>query len=89
MVFPYRGVYVTCCRVDAVAEANQVLFFNEAKVTISHPVGRWRDFSLVVAEPLLRELIPKEQLREEGSGLPRPAPRIDARTGTRGSSGTA
>ena len=32
MVFPYRGVYVRHLgRSDAVAEANQVLFFNKAE----------------------------------------------------------
>ena len=70
LVFPYRGVYVRHVgRVDAVAEANQVLFFNEAEgYRISHPVaGGDACLSLVIAEPLLRELIPKEQLREDGA----------------------
>jgi AraC-like DNA-binding protein len=70
LVFPYRGVYVRHVgRVDAVAEANQVLFFNEAEgYRISHPVaGGDACLSLVIAEPLLRELIPKEQLREGGA----------------------
>src|SRR4029079_16408207 len=40
LVFPYRGVYVRHVgRNDAVAEANQLLFFNEAEpYRISHPV---------------------------------------------------
>ncbi len=40
LVFPYRGVYVRHLgRNDAVAEANQVLFFNRAEgYRVSHPV---------------------------------------------------
>ena len=40
MVFPYRGVYVRHLGNDqAVAEANQVLFFNAAEgYRVSHPV---------------------------------------------------
>jgi AraC-like DNA-binding protein len=69
LVFPYRGVYVRHVgRNDAVAEANQVLFFNGAEgYRVSHPVeGGDACLSLAVAEPLLRELAPKEQLREGG-----------------------
>src|SRR5262249_36077284 len=41
LVFPYRGVYVRHIgRDDAVAEANQVLFFNAWEgYRISHPLG--------------------------------------------------
>src|ERR1041384_5345166 len=41
MVFPYRGVYVRHVgRSEAVAEANQVLFFNRGEgYQISHPVA--------------------------------------------------
>ena len=71
LVFPYRGVYVRHVgRHDAVAEANQVLFFNEAEgYRISHPVeGGDGCLSLAIDEPWLRELTPKE-LTREGSRL--------------------
>jgi AraC-like DNA-binding protein len=57
-------------RNDAVAEANQVLFFNQAEsYRISHPVeGGDACLSLAIGEPMLRELVPKEQVRE-GSAL--------------------
>ena len=40
LVFPYRGVFVRHVgRNDAVAEANQLQFFNEAEAyQVSHPV---------------------------------------------------
>jgi len=84
LVFPYRGVYVRHLgHDDAVAEANQVLFFNEAEgYRVSHPV-RGGDASLVVAigESLLRELTPKEQIREGGAlAFRRQRLRIDPRT---------
>src|SRR5882757_8666679 len=69
MVFPYRGVYVRHVgRSEAVAEANQVLFFNRAEsYQISHPVaGGDACLSLVVAEPARAELAsqePREQRR--------------------------
>jgi AraC-like DNA-binding protein len=71
LVFPYRGVYVRHLgRNDAVAEANQVLFFNEQEgYRVSHPVGGGdASLDLVVGEPLLRELAPAEQMRA-GSAL--------------------
>jgi AraC-like DNA-binding protein len=67
LVFPYRGVYVRHLgRHDAVAEANQVLFFNEAEgYRISHPVkGGDASLSLAIGQSSLRELAPKEYLRE-------------------------
>jgi AraC-like DNA-binding protein len=67
LVFPYRGVYVRHLGGnDAVAEANQVLFFNQAEsYRISHPVeGGDACLSLAISEAHLRELAPKEQLRE-------------------------
>lgn len=84
LVFPYRGVYVRHVgRDDAVAEANQMLFFNAAEgYRVSHPVGGG-DASLVVSisEPLLRELAPKGMIRE---GTPlrflHSQRRIDSRT---------
>jgi AraC-like DNA-binding protein len=69
MVFPYRGVYVRHVgRSDSVAEANQVLFFNESEsYRISHPVeGGDACISLTLGEPLLQELAPKEQVRPGG-----------------------
>ena len=59
LVFPYRGVYVRHVGNDqAVAEANQVLFFNAGEgYRVSHPVsGGDACLSLAISEPLLREL---------------------------------
>jgi len=70
LVFPYRGVYVRHLgRNDAVAEANQVLFFNAAEsYCVSHPVeGGDACLSLSIAEPVLRELAPKAQVNERGA----------------------
>lgn len=67
LVFPYRGVFVRHVgRHDAVAEANQVLSFNEAEsYRISHPVdGGDACLSLAIGDSLLRELAPAEQVRE-------------------------
>jgi len=52
LVFPYRGVYLRHVGGDqAVADANHVLFFNEAQgYRVSHPVTGG-DTSLVVSEP--------------------------------------
>ena len=84
LVFPYRGVYVRHLgRDDAVAEANQVLFFNHAEsYSVSHPVeGGDSSLDLAIDEPLLAELAPKEQLREGGAlAFRRQRLRIDART---------
>jgi AraC-like DNA-binding protein len=69
MVFPYRGVYVRHVgRSDSVAEANQVVFFNESEsYRISHPVdGGDACISLALGESLLREIAPKEHLRAAG-----------------------
>ncbi len=59
LVFPYRGVYVRHLGNDqAVAEANQVLFFNAAEgYQVSHPVqGGDASLTVVVSEPQLCEL---------------------------------
>ena len=51
--FPYRGVYVRHLGQDqAVAEANQVLFFNAAEgYQVSHPVpGGDASLTLVIGE---------------------------------------
>jgi AraC family transcriptional regulator len=66
LIFPYRGVYVRHLGHDqAVAEANQVLFFNATEgYRISHPVqGGDASLTLVVSEPVLRELAPPTCLR--------------------------
>jgi AraC family transcriptional regulator len=83
LVFPYRGVYVRHLGHDqAVAEANQVLFFNAAEgYRVSHPVaGGDASLSLAIGEPLLRELAPTGFLRD-GPALAfrRQRLRIDAR----------
>jgi hypothetical protein len=71
LVFPYLGIYARHLgRDQAVAEANQVLFFNATEgYRVSHPVpGGDACLSLVISEALLRELAPKALLRE-GAGL--------------------
>jgi AraC-like DNA-binding protein len=70
LVFPYRGVYVRHLgRADAVAEANQLVFFNQAEeYCISHPVdGGDASLSITIAEPLLQELAPKDQIQDSGA----------------------
>jgi len=84
LVFPYRGVYVRHLGHDqAVAEGNQVLFFNATEgYRVSHPVaGGDASLSLAISEPLLRELAPRSFLGD-GAVLAfrRQRLRIDART---------
>lgn len=65
IVFPYRGVYKRHVGSDeAVADANQVLFFNAAQeYQISHPVaGGDACLSISIAAPLLLELAPRQLL---------------------------
>lgn len=65
LVFPYRGVYVRHLGQDqAVAEANQVLFFNAGEgYRVSHPVpGGDACLTLEVSESLLHELAPRALL---------------------------
>jgi len=83
LVFPYRGIYVRRVGQDqAVAEVNQVLFFNAAEeYRVSHPVaGGDASLALVLGEPMLRELAPRALLHE-GAALAfrRQRLRIDAR----------
>jgi len=83
LVFPYRGVYVRHVgRSDSVAEANQLLFFNQAEgYRVSHPVeGGDACLSLAIGEMWLRELAPPVTLRD-GAVLRfrRERLRIDAR----------
>jgi AraC family transcriptional regulator len=75
MVFPYRGIFVRHLGVDdAVAEANQVLFFNAHDgYRVSHPVpGGDASLDLVVSEPILDELSPRSLLRQIGGFAFRP-----------------
>jgi AraC family transcriptional regulator len=67
VVFPYRGVYVRRLgRDEAVAEANQVLFFNRGEgYRVSHPLaGGDASLDLIVSEPLLAELAPRRLLHD-------------------------
>jgi len=69
-VFPYRGAYVRHLGSDdAVAEPNQVLFFNkDESYRVSHPVsGGDACLSLWVDEPVLSELVPKDYVRGAGA----------------------
>jgi AraC family transcriptional regulator len=84
LVFPYRGAYVRHVGQDqAVAEANQVLFFNAGEgYRVSHPVrGGDASLTLVIKEELLRELAPPKLLRDGPTVAFRPQRlRIDGRT---------
>jgi AraC family transcriptional regulator len=84
LVFPYRGVFVRHLgRDQAVAEANQVLFFNHGdSYRVSHPVpGGDASLDLVINSPLLRELAPRFVLRDGATwAFRRQRLRIDART---------
>ena len=83
LVFPYRGVYARHLGSDqAIAEANQVLFFNaDEGYRVSHPVaGGDACLSLAISEPLLRELAPKDLLHDgPGVALRHHRLRIDPR----------
>jgi AraC-like DNA-binding protein len=83
LVFPYRGVFVRHVgQEDAVAEANQLLFFNaDQEYRISHPVeGGDACLSLAIKEPLLEEMAPKDQLQRKGAlSFARTRRRIDPR----------
>jgi AraC-like DNA-binding protein len=84
LVFPYRGVYVRHLGKDqAVAEANQVLFFNATEgYRVSHPVPGGDDsLTVVIGEPQLREMAPRTLLRD-GAALAfrQQRLRIDPRT---------
>jgi AraC family transcriptional regulator len=83
LVFPYRGVYVRHLGGDqAVAEANQVLFFNAREgYRVSHPVpGGDASLTVVIGEPQLRELAPLTRLRDSAKlAFRQQRLRIDAR----------
>jgi AraC-like DNA-binding protein len=83
LVFPYRGVYVRHMRqVETVAEANQVIFFNEDEpYRVSHPLGGGdASLSIRIDEATLAELAPADFLCTKDRVLfNRPRMRIDAR----------
>src|SRR5215470_19725241 len=67
LVFPYRGVYVRHVgQNQAVAEANQVLFFNAMEgYRVSHPVsGGDASLTLIIEASELRELAPSSILQD-------------------------
>jgi AraC family transcriptional regulator len=84
IVFPYRGTYVRHLGDDqAVAEPNQVLFFNaDEGYQVSHPVpGGDASLSLSVSPELLGEMAPAGLLKNESTpAFGRQRLRIDART---------
>ena len=70
LVFPYRGVYLRHLGQDqAVAEANQLLFFNAHEgYRVSHPTsGGDASLTLTISEPLLAELAPVAFLRDRAT----------------------
>jgi AraC-like DNA-binding protein len=83
LVFPYRGVFVRHVGgVHTVAEANQLVFFNDAQeYAVSHPVGGGDAcLSISIDQELLRELSPGEQLADGAATVFRAARRaIDPR----------
>jgi AraC family transcriptional regulator len=83
LVFPYRGVFMRHLgRDQAVAEANQVLFFNPSEgYRVSHPVpGGDASLDLAISEPLLHELAPRTFLRDGATvAFQRQRLRIDPR----------
>jgi AraC family transcriptional regulator len=83
LVFPYRGVYVHHTgQAETVAEANQVVFFNESEpYQVSHPVeGGDASLSIGIDEQTLLELLPADVLHTKDRTLfNRPRMRIDAR----------
>jgi AraC family transcriptional regulator len=82
LVFPYRGVYVHHTgQAETVAEANQVVFFNESEpYRVSHPVeGGDASPSIGIDEQTLLELLPADVLHTKDRTLfNRPRMRIDA-----------
>jgi AraC-like DNA-binding protein len=84
LVFPYQGIYARHLNRDqAIAEPNQLLFFNAMEAyRISHPApGGDACLSIAIDESALRELAPKSMLRNGEDIAFRPHRlRIDART---------
>jgi len=83
LVFPYRGVYVHHTgQAETVAEANQVVFFNESEpYRVSHPVeGGDASLSIGIDEATLLELVPADVLHaKDRTVFNRPRMRIAAR----------
>jgi AraC-like DNA-binding protein len=83
LVFPYRGIYLHHVgKVEAVAEANQVVFINEDEpYQVSHPVaGGDSSLSVEVSREMLLELAPVHYLQAKGTtAFNRPRLRIDGR----------
>lgn len=82
LVFPYRGAYVRHVGHDeAVAEANQVLFFNVGEAyRVSHPLaGGDASLTVAIGDALLGELAPRSLLRDRALAFRRQRLRIDAR----------
>jgi AraC-like DNA-binding protein len=83
LVFPYRGIYVHHMgQAETVAEANQVMFFNESEpYRVSHPVeGGDASLSIGTDEATLLELAPADFLStKDRTHFKRPRMRIDAR----------
>jgi AraC-like DNA-binding protein len=83
LVFPYQGVFVRHVgNDDVVGEANQVMLFNQDEsYRVSHPVkGGDACLSISIDEALLRELAPREHVREGARlGFQQQRLRIDAR----------
>jgi AraC family transcriptional regulator len=84
VVFPYRGIFIRCLgRDEAVADANQVLFFNRGEgYRVNHPqTGGDASLDLIVSEPLLAELVPRALLHDGPAvAFQRQRLRIDPRT---------
>ena len=71
IVFPYRGVFARHLgRDDAIAEANQALFFNAGEeYSISHPVeGGDACLSFALDDELMREIVPATRIAR-GPGI--------------------
>ena len=82
LVFPYRGIFVRHVgRDDAVAESNQVLFFNPHEgYQVSHPVaGGDACLDLRLGEDTLHELAPAELLQRGTTSFLMQRRRIDPR----------
>jgi AraC family transcriptional regulator len=83
LVFPYRGVYARHLgRDQAIAEANQMLFFNaDEAYRVSHPVaGGDASLSLSIPDTLLGEIAPRTLLYDgPGVRFRRQRLRIDPR----------
>src|ERR1051326_606508 len=80
LVFPYRGIYVRHVgRAEAIADANQVVFFNEDEsYRISHPVdGGDSSLSIAINPAALLELAPAHYLSKGRAAFNRSRLRVD------------